>query len=400
MKDSPWFKCYPGDFLGGVSELSPAEGWVYTIILMRMYDEAAPVPDDAKRIARRCNMRLPTCQRAIDQLVAANKLIRRDGFLINERALEVIEERHKKSTKATRSAQVRWGEGAEKGNENRATTKKPHSERTNPLAGEARSQKLDNNNPPVATQQPPQGGKSRKRATRLPEGWKPTERMIAYAREKGLTPDEIACLADDLPDWSRSSPNGAKLDWLATWQTWVRRRIDERGNGAGKQSGNRTKPSSALTSLANNLDYERRRHGGSGDAVEPLRAAETRDVAGGAGGDYGGDGAGGNAGSVQGNNAVALVDEGARRRRGNDDDGRQGDGGSPSGMAGGRGGGELEGTGQGLDVLSIAGGDCGHLPGADTDAAQHPPLSAASDNDTLGTSDLMEAPAFLRRQAP
>ncbi len=68
----------------------------------------------------------------------------------------------------------------------------------------------------------------RARATRLPENWQLSEKETNYARQKGLSENEISRLRDDIVDWSQSSPNGAKLNWRATWQTWVRRFVDER----------------------------------------------------------------------------------------------------------------------------------------------------------------------------
>lgn len=76
MNGVPWFKCFPADFLNGVADLAPNELAVYTICLMRMYDEGGDIPDDAERIAKRCNMRPTTCQKAIDALVALNMLAR------------------------------------------------------------------------------------------------------------------------------------------------------------------------------------------------------------------------------------------------------------------------------------------------------------------------------------
>ena len=72
--NSPYFKCYPSDFLNGVADLSPAEIAVYTIVLMLLYDEGGRIPYEPKKIARRCNMRLPVCDRAINVLVQDGKL--------------------------------------------------------------------------------------------------------------------------------------------------------------------------------------------------------------------------------------------------------------------------------------------------------------------------------------
>lgn len=73
-----WFKCHPRSFLNGAAELTPNEGWVYTICLMRMCDSDGAIPDDPIRIARRCNMRRATCEKALDALCMAGVLVRKD----------------------------------------------------------------------------------------------------------------------------------------------------------------------------------------------------------------------------------------------------------------------------------------------------------------------------------
>ena len=83
MSRRPWFKCFPSDFLNGVSEMTPHELAVYTICLMRMYDEDGAIADEPARIARRCNMRLPTCIKSVDSLSGRGKLTIIDGTLIN-----------------------------------------------------------------------------------------------------------------------------------------------------------------------------------------------------------------------------------------------------------------------------------------------------------------------------
>lgn len=118
MSARAWFKCFPSDFLNGVSDLSPNELAVYTICLMRMYDESGPIANDHDRIGRRCNMRPTHCRKALDALLKAGKLIAHDGLLFNERARKEIESLHELSTKQASNAHARWDQRAEKPNEN------------------------------------------------------------------------------------------------------------------------------------------------------------------------------------------------------------------------------------------------------------------------------------------
>lgn len=58
------------------------------------------------------------------------------------------------------------------------------------------------------------------RATRLPEDWKLPADWRELAIGLGLRDFEVTREADKMRNWSRSSKNGAKLDWKATWRNW------------------------------------------------------------------------------------------------------------------------------------------------------------------------------------
>ncbi|WP_421580837.1 hypothetical protein [Shinella sp. M31] len=65
----------------------------------------------------------------------------------------------------------------------------------------------------------------RKRAHRMPDDFSPD---LDFAVAEGMTHSQAKAEADAMRDWSRSSPNGAKLDWPATWRGWVRRALKDR----------------------------------------------------------------------------------------------------------------------------------------------------------------------------
>lgn len=66
-----------------------------------------------------------------------------------------------------------------------------------------------------------------KLATRIPEEWEPSGDLIAYA-ERELPNVDAAKLAESFVDYWRaaSGQKARKLDWDATWRTWVRRSCD------------------------------------------------------------------------------------------------------------------------------------------------------------------------------
>jgi len=118
MSDTPWIKWYPADFLNGVADLSPHEIAVYTIILCRIYDEDRAIPHDVQKIARRCNMRVPQCEKVLKSLIDEGKLFSDDNVIDNKRAQKEREKRQETSSKQSRNSTKRWQEEAKKANKN------------------------------------------------------------------------------------------------------------------------------------------------------------------------------------------------------------------------------------------------------------------------------------------
>lgn len=66
-----------------------------------------------------------------------------------------------------------------------------------------------------------------KRATQLPDKWRPSQRDELYAGSKGLTPKGISREVEDFRDYHIG--HGSKwVDWSAAWRMWVRRAVDMR----------------------------------------------------------------------------------------------------------------------------------------------------------------------------
>jgi hypothetical protein len=74
-------------------------------------------------------------------------------------------------------------------------------------------------------------------ATFLPQSWQPDGNEFSFALDQGLTHDEVHREADRFRDYWHSAPEAKakKRDWSATWRNWVRRAVDGRAGGGGRQ---------------------------------------------------------------------------------------------------------------------------------------------------------------------
>jgi len=92
-----------------------------------------------------------------------------------------------------------------------------------------------------------------KKAVRLPEDWQLPPEWRRDAIEQGLHPQRVDAEAAKMRDWSRSSPNGAKLDWRASWRNWCRGAVEKQ---APQGRGPPQRPvESLIDSLVADMDY-------------------------------------------------------------------------------------------------------------------------------------------------
>ena len=111
--------------------------------------------------------------------------------------------------------------------------------------------KIKNDKKTDTTDSQPVGEKP-KTATgsRLPEDWKPNQADVDYCRTErpDLLPSKVA--ANFFDYWiAKPGAAGRKLDWSATWRTWVRK---ESADNAGRPGGARHPPISTAEQNARN----------------------------------------------------------------------------------------------------------------------------------------------------
>jgi hypothetical protein len=84
--------------------------------------------------------------------------------------------------------------------------------------------------------------KGSRRATRLPTDWVPGDSGFAFAQQNGLANGRAQAELEKFRDWWAAQPGqkGVKLDWQATWRTWVRKATEtqrgQRVTGDGNES--------------------------------------------------------------------------------------------------------------------------------------------------------------------
>ena len=88
----PWFKCEHSKLLGALAGMSPAEGYVYVVVLLRIYEVGGPCRDSIGALANRTKYNKRVVLEALDSLFKAGKLERvgADGIM-NPYAAEVLE---------------------------------------------------------------------------------------------------------------------------------------------------------------------------------------------------------------------------------------------------------------------------------------------------------------------
>jgi uncharacterized protein YdaU (DUF1376 family) len=224
MTRATHFPFYPSDWLGGVAGMKPAEVGVYINIIAMIYDAGGPIKLDEARLARRMCCPLVTFRSILDALVDDEKLTISDGFVSQQRAEIELEKLGQKRLSASASAASRW---QEKPNKTTSGPMRTHSER-NANQNQSQNHKKDID----------KSISKEKRGTRISEDWKPTEQDLQHAFKKGLSNDTTHEQAERFRDYwlSKSGAGGTKLDWAATWRTWIGNYCDRRpAQGRGQR---------------------------------------------------------------------------------------------------------------------------------------------------------------------
>jgi len=81
----PWFRCEPSRLLGALSGMEPDCGYLYTIVLMRIYEVGGPIDDDENVLARRTGFSSRRVAAALSWLTERDKIQRLENGLLDSR---------------------------------------------------------------------------------------------------------------------------------------------------------------------------------------------------------------------------------------------------------------------------------------------------------------------------
>lgn len=235
-----WFACYPGKLLGALQAMTPDQGLVYVVALLRIYEVRGPAADTIETLSRRTGLRPHRVKAALGWLVESGKITMQDDKLMNEVAEREIREgaaiNRQRKLSAIKAANVRW----RKNQQNQQTNHAPSNADAMP----------DDAHLHLHLQEQKERKKERsksaleKRATkgsRIDLNWKPTAQQIEYAKSKGLNDREASREGVKFFNYWRatSGARGVKLDWDATWQNWVLSTAERLGREPAKTNGHR-----------------------------------------------------------------------------------------------------------------------------------------------------------------
>ena len=90
---------------------------------------------------------------------------------------------------------------------------------------------------PEASNEASTASMPRKRATRLPDDWKPTEKDTAWQHEHDVDDVTARREAEKFRDYWRAKAgrDATKIDWSATWRNWLRNVLERTPQRTGAQ---------------------------------------------------------------------------------------------------------------------------------------------------------------------
>lgn len=219
-----------GDYARDTAHLSMVEEGAYRRLLDLCYATEKPLPLDREKLYRLARATTEEEKQAIS-IVLGEFFIDGDGGWYHKRVREEIKKASAK-TKAARDNGKKGGRPVTRpvsiGQPSGFQSAKPNETHS----------KAPNSQTPIANSQEPKKREEaqRSRGSRLPADWQPSEILKAWA-EKERTDLDITATIAAFKDYYAAAPGtrGVKLDWEATFRTWVRKEAAPKGRASISQ---------------------------------------------------------------------------------------------------------------------------------------------------------------------
>lgn len=217
-----YYKFNIKDWSRDTSHLSVEEEGVYRRLLDHYYESESPIPLETKPVIRR--LRLGGHEEATAVILGEFFILEDDGYH-HKRCDDEIEKYHSKAV-ANRENGKRGG--------------RPVKPKENPDGSQQEPKENLNHKPLTTNQEPevppliPQGEKKTvSKKSRLPDQFMVTKEMREWAMES-VPAVSLKTETENFCDYWRGQ-GGTKVDWVATWRTWMRKaqKDSERGGRAG-----------------------------------------------------------------------------------------------------------------------------------------------------------------------
>ena len=218
----------PDEYLAGTMGMTHQERGLYWQVCTLIYSSGGAIPDDDERLfAGPDNPR--TTRTTQERLIKKSKITRTGAELMVNRCRTELESASNRMRTAIESGAKGGRPGVDRQQNQRVTKPDPLSTEKLPTPT------------PTPTPTPVVSileATNKKRGTSISPDWQPNEKDTTHATAKGISPKDIAAIAEHFRDFHAAKGTISK-DWSASWRTWTANHVKfEKRDGRGKASGN------------------------------------------------------------------------------------------------------------------------------------------------------------------
>lgn len=222
-----WMPLWIGDYLADTMSLTRDQHGAYLLLIMAYWRNGGPLladDDELAATARATEAEWPKLRARVMEkfFTERDKLWHHDRI---DREIAQSQERAQKAeSKARAAADARWSKPSSNAPSNA------------PSIPQAKLEECPSPSPSSISPSLRSGeGGARKRGTRLPDDWEPSEADRAFCLQKRPDLDLQATALQFRNHWTaKPGADAVKLDWAKTWQNWVLR---EKPGPAAKKQG-------------------------------------------------------------------------------------------------------------------------------------------------------------------